>query len=363
MTKKICAGIFANAILFILPLHAQTLAKIAGPFQSPVQAVYTKKLGLCVVEQKGRILCEGRLFLDISAQVTSGGEKGLLSMAPAPDFDQQNSSAIYLNYTATIQRRLYTVVSELPVTAGRAQTARMRTVLQFEQPFENHNGGLLLFGPDRLLYIGTGDGGSGGDPHQNGQKKTTLLGKILRIDPVADGGRPYRLPANPLARAGYLPEIFATGLRNPWRFSFDRKTGLLFAADVGQNRLEEIHVVRAGDNLGWNIMEGHECFQKAVCNRQGLTLPIHTYGRSEGQSITGGYVYRGNKLPALRGHYVFGDFVKGAIRAFPVDDSGRKTGPVRTLFENAGNISSFGEDPAGELIVVTYGGTIYRMEK
>jgi glucose/arabinose dehydrogenase len=361
MTKKFCAGIFANAILFIPSLHAQTLVKIAGPFQNPVQAVHTRKLGLCIVEQKGRILCEGRLFLDISAHVTSGGERGLLSMAPAPDFDQQNSSVIYLNYTATVQRRLFTMVSELPVTGGRAEPGRMRTVLQFEQPYANHNGGLLLFGPDRLLYIGTGDGGSGGDPHQNGQKKSTMLGKILRIDPVR--GRPYRLPVNPLAKSGYLPEIFATGLRNPWRFSFDRKTGLLFAGDVGQNRMEEIDVVRAGDNLGWSIMEGTECFRQTSCDRQGLTMPIFTYGRSEGQSVTGGYVYRGSNIPALRGHYIFGDFVKGIIRAFPVDDSGRKTGPVRTLFENAGNVSSFGEDLSGELLVVTYGGSIYRMEK
>ncbi len=363
MTKKFCAGIFANAFLFIPSLAAQTLAKIAGPFQAPVQAVHTKRLGLCVVEQKGRILCEGRVFLDISAQVTSGGERGLLSMAPAPGFDQQKASFIYLNYTSTLQGRLFTLISELPVADGVAKPEKRRTVLQFEQPFENHNGGLLLFGPDRLLYIGAGDGGSGGDPHGNGQKKTTFLGKILRIDPARYGARPYRLPANPLAREGYLPEIFATGLRNPWRFSFDRKTGLLFVGDVGQNRMEEVDVVRAGDNLGWNVMEGTECFRAAACNQRGLTLPIHTYGRSEGQSITGGIVYRGSGIAALQGHYVFGDFAKGVIRSFPVDDQGRKTGPVRTLFENAGNISSFGEDLQGEILVVSYSGFVFRMEK
>lgn len=362
MTKKFCAGIFANAILFCAGLRAESLVKIAGPYQAPVQAVYTEKLGLCVVEQKGRILCEGRLFLDISPEVTSGGERGLLSMAPAPDFDQKSRSFIYLNYTRTQNGRLFTVISELSVVNARPEPEK-RPVLTFEQPFANHNGGLLLFGPDRLLYIATGDGGSGGDPHGNGQKKSTFLGKILRIDPARDGSRPYRIVPNPLAARGYLPEIFATGLRNPWRFSFDRKTGLLFAADVGQNRLEEIDVIRAGDNLGWNLMEGNECFRDR-CNRQGLTLPIHTYGRKEGASVTGGYVYRGSRIPALRGHYVYGDFVSGAIRAFPVDNAGRKTGAVRTLIENAGSVSSFGEDQHGEIVVVEYArGIIYRLER
>lgn len=363
MTKKFCAGIFANAILFCAGLQAESLVKIAGPFQAPVQAVFTRKLGLCVVEQKGRILCEGRVFLDISAYVTSGGERGLLSMAPAPDFDQKKSSFIYLNYTATAGGRLSTVISELPVVNALPEPGKRRTVLSFEQPYSNHNGGLLLFGPDKLLYIATGDGGSGGDPHGNGQKKSTFLGKILRIDPARHGGRPYRVVPNPLTGRGYLPEIYATGLRNPWRFSFDRKTGLLFAGDVGQNRLEEIDVIRAGDNLGWNTMEGTECFRDPRCNRQGLTLPIHAYGRAEGASVTGGYVYRGGRIPSLRGHYVYGDFVSGAIRAFPVNDAGQKTGAVRTVIENAGNVASFGEDFEGELVVVGYAsGQIYRLE-
>lgn len=364
MTKKIFACIFANAILFSSPLSAESLRRKAGPFVMPVQAVFTERLGLCVVEQKGRILCNGGVFLDITQRVSSGGEKGLLSMAPAPDFDRATHTNIYLNYTAEISGLLHTVVAALPVISGRPDVQRMRTVLSFKQPYANHNGGLLLFGPDGLLYIGTGDGGSGGDPQGNGQNKRTFLGKILRINPAGSTRQPYTVPSNPLARSGYLPEIYATGLRNPWRFSFDRKTGLLYAADVGQNRLEEINVVRAGDNLGWNIMEGSECFRAQTCNRSGLTLPIHTYGRTEGQSITGGYVYRGSKIPALRAHYVFGDFVTGKVWAFPVDDSGKKTGPVRTLIESAGNISSFAEDRDGELYVIDYRtGTVLSLER
>ncbi len=229
-----------------------------------------------------------------------------------------------------------------------------RVILQFDQPFENHNGGHLAFGPDGYLYVGTGDGGSGGDPQGNGQNLGSLLGKILRIDVE---GSPYSVPQDNPQLAGSRPEIWAYGLRNPWRFSFDRVTGRLFAADVGQNSLEEVNIIQRGGNYGWNRTEGSQCYPPgtASCDTTGLILPIAEYGRDEGSSVTGGYIYRGdNHSSPFWGTYIFGDFGTGTIWYLAEDQPGRWV--RREFLRGAGNISSFGEDEAGELYVVDHGG-------
>ncbi len=350
-----------------LPAQAVRLEKIASDFQRPVQVVFSPGStgSLYVVEQVGRIvrIQAGRrdLFADLSSVVASGSsETGLLSLAFAPSFREERGGSIYLNYTAGGPLRTE-IVEFRAVGNGnppRLAPASRRLLLRFSQPYANHNGGHLLFGPDGLLYIATGDGGAGGDPQGNGQKPNTFLGKILRIDPRApQDDRPYTIPANnPFrARPPYLPEIFATGLRNPWRMSFDRATGRLYAGDVGQNRQEEIDLIQAGDNLGWNTMEGDLCFNpRDNCPRAGLAGPLYTYGRDQGVSVTGGFVYRGRALPGFAGQYFFADYGSGRLWSFPVGADGRRAGPARVRLEKAGNISSFGEDNAGELYLVDH---------
>jgi glucose/arabinose dehydrogenase len=236
-------------------------------------------------------------------------------------------------------------------------------LLTVEQPFPNHNGGQLAFGPDGYLYLGLGDGGSGGDPQGNGQNPATLLGSIVRID--VNGDEPYAIPAdNPFADgAGGAPEVFLYGLRNPWRFSFDRGTGQLWIADVGQNAYEEIDRVDpaadAGANLGWNLMEASHCFV-AGCSPEGLVLPITEYGRDAGCSVTGGFVYRGTAIEGLAGWYLFSDYCSGLIFGVP-SDAAPGTAP-RLLLETGLSVSSFGQDSDGELYVADIaGGGIYRI--
>jgi glucose/arabinose dehydrogenase len=231
--------------------------------------------------------------------------------------------------------------------------------LEIEQPFANHNGGLNKFGPDGFLYIGMGDGGAAGDPFNFAQNLESLLGKFLRIDIEKE---PYAIPQdNPfVGRADAQGEIWAYGLRNPWRFSFDRCTGRLFAGDVGQDRIEEIDLIEKGKNYGWRIMEGSQCFDPpSLCNTQGLELPIAEYDHSLGCSVTGGYVYRGTQFPTLIGHYLFGDYCSGRIWSLAEDPQGRWT--MRQLIDSPFSISSFGEDEQGELYVIHYGGAIYRV--
>jgi uncharacterized protein (TIGR03437 family) len=215
---------------------------------------------------------------------------------------------------------------------------------------------MVAFGPDGFLYIATGDGGSGGDPQGNGQNLNTLLGKILRID--VDSGTPYAIPPdNPLANSPGRDEIWAYGLRNPWRFSFDRETGRLIAGDVGQNRREEIDIIERGGNYGWNIMEGNLCFSPAAnCNQSGLALPIHDYDRSQGNSVTGGYTYRGTQVPSLVGKYLFSDF--GSGRLWALSETSDHLWRHEQLLATGLNVSSFGEDESGELYLVDYGGTV-----
>lgn len=364
MTKKKICRLFARAILFasIYPLQAYTLSPVAKGFAQPVYVFFSKRLGMCVVEQAGRIVCDGKTLIDIRSEVRSGGEMGLLSGVLPPDFDQVNDSFLYVNYTAGSGNALETIIAAIPVRNLKAISQEKRILMRFAQPFPNHNGGLLVFKRDGTLFIGTGDGGSAGDPYGNGQKRSTFLGKILRIKPTPGAPAPYSIPAdNPFAnKPGIAGEIYAFGLRNPWRFSLDRLTGDMYVADVGQNKKEEVNLVRSGDNLGWNVMEADLCYKPANCSRAGLVLPIHSYGREDGVSITGGYVYRGKKLPGLASHYIFGDFGSGTIWAFRVQ-GGKKVGNAFVLFQKVGPISSFGEDQDGEIYVVLYSGEIKRL--
>ena len=323
---------------------------------------------LYVVLQPGRIVSfpndrevdSAELFLDIRDRVNDRGEEeGLLGLAFDPQY--ADSGHFYVYYSASGPRR--SVVSRFSVSAdGRAGPGSERVLLEVAQPFSNHNGGQIAFGPDGYLYIALGDGGSRGDPQGNGQDLGTLLGSILRIDVSAlDSTGSYAIPAdNPfVGHGGARPEIWAYGLRNPWRFSFDRATGDLWTADVGQNRFEEVDIVRAGLNYGWNMMEGVHCFERSECDRTGLEMPAAEYGREVGCSVTGGYVYRGSSLPSLYGAYVYGDYCSGRIWALRHD--GDEVTEHVQIVDSGLRIPSFAEDAAGELYVLSFDGTIYRL--
>jgi glucose/arabinose dehydrogenase len=318
-----------------------------------------------VTEQGGqiRIVRDGKLvaspFLDISARITSGGERGLLGLAFHPDFP--TDPRIFVNYTdanGDTQVSSFRVDPTLPDAADPSSEVK---ILHIAQPYANHNGGAVVFGPDGFLYVATGDGGSGGDPHGNGQSLTTLLGKILRIDIDRTGGaRPYAIPpGNPFVdTADALPEIYLYGLRNPWRISFDRTTGDLWIGDVGQSAWEEVDVARAGtsgQNFGWNIMEGNHCYQPpGDCIRTGLTLPVAEYSHDAGCTVIGGYVYRGSAQPALAGGYLFGDYCSGTIWA--IDPSQDVLRPPTVVLRGSASLSSFGEDERGELYATDISG-------
>jgi glucose/arabinose dehydrogenase len=299
-------------------------------------------------------------LLDITGLVTSGGERGLLGLAIHPSFP--SDPRVFVDYT---DRNGDTVVASYriePGDANRLDPTSAVVVLQVGQPFPNHNGGALAFGPDGDLYVSLGDGGSEGDPQGNGQKLDTTLGKIIRIDvdhPTA--GRQYAIPAgnpftgNPLAR----PEIWLSGLRNPWRMSFDRATGDLWIGDVGQNAWEEVDVARAGvggSNFGWNTMEGDHCYQPAQgCDQTGLTLPVAEYGHDAGCVVIGGVVYRGSRYPILQGGYLYLDYCSGTVWALDASAPAPKPGQVGRLGANA---VAVGEDEGGELYVANLDGTL-----
>ena len=321
---------------------------------------------LFVVEQPGRIrvIENGRLldapFLDISDRVSSGGERGLFSVAFHPQY--ASNGLFYVDYTdgnGDIRIERYTVTADPNI----ADPGSGFLILNVDQPFGNHNGGLVVFGPDGMLYIGLGDGGSGGDPMGHGQNRGTLLGSLLRID--VDGGSPYAVPPdNPfLNDAGARDEIWAYGLRNPWRFSFDRVGGLLYMADVGQDDWEEVSVVRSdagGLNYGWNVMEGRHCFSPGGCDSSGLVIPALEYAHPDGCSVTGGHVYRGKAIPSVQGHYFYSDFCASWLRSFRFDGSSvtdQTEWPVSIL----GAVLSFGEDADGELYILSGDGNVYRL--
>lgn len=334
---------------------------------------------LFVVEQRGVVhvlastapRTDHGVFLDITARVSRARrEEGLLGLAFDPGF--ASNGYFYVYYSAASPRR--SVLSRFSVSgvadaadaAGSgdpdaADATSELVLLEVPQPFSNHNGGMISFGPDGFLYVGLGDGGSGGDPRGNGQDLGTLLGSILRIDVQgASAGAPYRVPPdNPFVGvAGAREEIWAYGLRNPWRFSFDPATGDLWAADVGQADREEVDLVLPGRNYGWNTMEGTNCFLTADCDRSGLEPPVVEYGHGLGCSVTGGYVYRGAAVPALSGVYVYADFCTGRIWGFRHTDLG-VSGPVQ-LLQAPFQVSSFGTDSRGELYVLGFDGGVYR---
>jgi glucose/arabinose dehydrogenase len=321
-----------------------------------------------VIEQEGRLLRFDRrdpkaleVVIDLRDRVESGpGEAGLLGLAFAPDF--ASSGKLYLSYTRQ-DRSLRSRISRWESTDGGASIGRgsEEVLLDIAQPYGNHNGGHIAFGPPegpggtRYLYIGLGDGGSGGDPQGNGQDTDTLLGSILRIDVGSDADAPYGIPpGNPFVGGeGGLPEIYAWGLRNPWRFSFDRASGELWAGDVGQSSVEEIDRISLGGNYGWNVREGTKCFRD-TCDVAALVDPVIEYGRDEGRSVTGGYVYRGSAVEDLVGRYIYGDYVSGRIWQVDYDREGAAVS--RLLIESGVNISSFAQDAEGELYVLDYGG-------
>lgn len=324
-----------------------------------------------VVEQSGIIkvfdnnpnVTSAATFLDIDDRVSSGGEMGLLGLAFHPQFP--DSPYFYVDYTAGSPRR--TVISRFSLSSSNmGDTSTEKILLEVAQPYSNHNAGQIAFGPDNYLYISMGDGGSGGDPQNNGQTLSSLLGKILRIDvDKHDSGLKYSIPDdNPFYQnsEGIAEEIFAYGLRNPWRFSFDSVTGELWTGDVGQNLWEEIDIIESGKNYGWRITEGNHCYNPSSgCDFTGIELPVWEYDHSDtgGYSITGGYVYHGSDASELTNKYIYADYVTGNIWALTKVGNDYQN---ELLFNTSYNVSTFGVDEQSELYFANYSGTIYKFE-
>lgn len=353
---------------FTMPVH------LAAPSHEIHRLFVVEQAGAIKIIKSGRTL--PRPFLDIRDRVRSGGERGLLSIAFHPDYASNRRFFVY--YTEATGDL---VIAEFSTSATdpdvAASGSERRLLVIRHRKYGNHNGGQLAFGPDRYLYIGTGDGGSAGDPDNNAQNRTSLLGKLLRIDmDRREDGKPYGIPSsNPFVKDGNAaPEVWAYGLRNPWRFSFDRATGDLYIADAGQNAWEEVNVQpassRGGENYGWRYMEGAHCYDPPEgCPTRGLTLPVFEYPQLfGGTAITGGFVYRGCRMPDLHGTYFFSDYMKGFSGTF-VLANGRATKVRDVTHELAPppphrikHLSSFGEDAQGELYLVEHEqGEIYRL--
>jgi len=324
----------------------------ARGFDSPVHIVSTKSepRRLYVVEQRGtiRVIDKGKVrsgfFLDVRGRVTSGGEQGLLGLAFDPKY--ATNRFVYVNYT---DRAGDTRVVRYRTNGSRALGGSARQLLQVDQPYANHNGGNLVFGPDGFLYVGLGDGGSGGDPDGRAQNPDSLLGKMLRLD---------------VRRPGSAPVIVGLGLRNPWRYSFDRATGDLYIGDVGQGDVEEVDFTSrsrlAGlENYGWDLYEGSQRFEDGEPGPGRLVFPVFEYSHEQGCSVTGGFVYRGRARPAERGRYILGDYCSGNIWSFRFDAG--VTHSVRVEPFRIEGLTSFGEDAAGELYAASQSGTIYRV--
>lgn len=357
------------------------LKKIIGGLEHPtfLTSPASDKKRLFIVEKSGRIriLRDGKLlprpFLDISQYVWWDlGEMGFLGLAFHPNYS--SNGYFYVHYT-DFRRRIMIVRYERSADPDVADPASAKTILKFRQPTKHHHGGMLLFGPDNMLYIGIGDGGLIGDPHEFAQNKSSIQGNILRID--VDHGDPYAVPAdNPfVGEAGVVREIWFKGLRNPYRFSIDRKTNLLYIGDTGEKLLEEIDVIpfrQGGTNFGWNIMEGTNCFTKdrkrlaetrytpaSTCDRKGLILPAVEYSHREGCAVIGGVVYRGTELSSIQGHYFYADYCFGWIRSFQLKN-GVAQNRKQWEFGVAGNVLSFGEDSERNLFVLYEEGNVYR---
>lgn len=374
-----------------IPATDIRLKLIASGFTAPVAMECpkdgTNRMFICEQEGKIKIIKNGtvlgKVFLDLGKKLDNFNEiyseKGLLGLAFHPKYKSNGKFYVYYSAPSSNKKSDHKgVLAEFKVSsdADVADAASQKIIMEIEQPESNHNGGQLAFGPDGFLYIGMGDGGGAGDRHGaigNGQNLTTLLGKILRID--VDSKSPYAIPKdNPFATSTTIkPEIWAYGLRNPWRFSFDRKTGLLFCADVGQNEWEEIDIIKKGKNYGWRVMEGNHCYEPETnCNPEKYEPAIAEYDHSKGISVTGGYVYRGKSIPDLLGKYVFADW-KGNM-FYLEEKSGKWNFNFLTALgkNNIGlNINSFGEDEGGEIYVLTQksngtllaNGAVYMIEK
>lgn len=360
-------------LIYSCTIHAQEikLVQFSAGYKSPLGIENCGDGRLFIIERQGRIIiCDStgkrlqRPFLDISDSITSGGERGLLGLAFDPGYAV--NGFFYVNYTnqnGNTQISRFKVKTNNPNVANRSTE---RSVLRIQQPFANHNGGCIRFGPDGYLYIATGDGGSGGDPNNNAQNTMSLLGKMLRID--VRNGLPYKIPAdNPFVDSlNYRPEIWALGLRNPWRFSFDAITGKIYIADVGQNSWEEINIQpkgKSGNNYGWRCYEGKHPFNTAGCQPQSLyTSPAYEYfhtGSPNECSITGGFVYRGDMYPSLYGKYIFTDYCSGIFRAYYLQ-TGRKR--VKIVLDVDDGFSSFGVDKNNEMYVCNVkSGIIYHI--
>lgn len=376
MIPRAITGILVAALLISAPVpsgaQAISLVPLASGLASALSVAHAGdgsgrlfivlQTGQILIYNGGRVLA--RPFLDISNLVSCCSERGLLGLAFHPAYASNGS--FYVNYT---DRRGNTVVARYSVSRlspNLANPLSATTLLTVDQPYANHNGGQLQFGPDGYLYIGLGDGGSAGDPQNNAQNLGTLLGKILRVD--LDGGSPYAIPPdNPFVGVeGARPEIWAYGLRNPWRFSFDRLTGDIFIGDVGQDEWEEINFQPAssagGENYGWRLMEGGDCYDPPTgCNPGGLVLPILEYDHSQGCAVIGGFRYRGAQVPTLSGQYLYADYCSGLMWGAAQDDAG--TWSTSVLLDAPFSVSSFGEGPDGELYVLSYGssGTLYKI--
>lgn len=342
------------------------LEPVVSGLQSPVAVVSAGDGSgrLFVVEKGGkiRVFENGELllgsFLDISNQVSDASEQGLLGMA----FEPNRPDRFYINYT---NHDGDTIIARYRVQTNnrnQADPSSAETLMTIQQPADNHNGGHLLFGPDGYLWIGMGDGGGAGDTYQHAQTPRTPLGAMLRLDISGESG--YTVPPDNPYRTilAAAPEVWAYGLRNPWRYSFDRLTGELWIADVGQGQWEEVNRVSATEpalNYGWPIMEGNHCYRSTNCSQTGLVRPITEYDHSDGCSITGGYVYRGQAYPQLVGGYLFSDFCSGNF--WVIDASSRSFTQPTMILQSGRQISSFGEDETGELYVTSYNGTLYRV--
>lgn len=383
MKRSIAAVAFVvlvfTVVLMVTPVQSQTLKNafpnITIPNPVDLQSPMDETNRIFVVSQQGRIFVfpnrsdasNPKVFLDLTDRVLYGGEQGLLGLAFHPNFIK--NGYFYVNYTTNNPRR--TIISRFQVSnvnGDSAVKASEYILMTYNQPFSNHNGGQVSFGPDGYLYIAAGDGGSSGDPQGNGQNKAALLGKILRIDVNGTSpGKNYAIPPdNPFAgnTQGWAEEVYAYGMRNPWRFSFDLATNKLWVADVGQNMWEEINIVEKGGNYGWKIMESFHCYSPSTgCDTTGLKLPIWEYAHNStgGYSITGGFVYRGNKNPKLTGKYIYADYVSKRIWALKYTPGQPVQNEV--LLNNSGlSIVSFGEDNFKNLYILDYSGKIYMFE-
>lgn len=325
---------------------------------------------LFIVEKTGtiRIVKDGALvptpFLNLSDQVSGGYEQGLLGLAFDPDYAATGQFVVhYTDPAGDTRLSLFEVSGDPDVANGATE----QVLLSVDQPHSNHNGGQVAFGPDGLLYLGLGDGGGSGDPDGRGQDLSDLLGSILRID--VRSATPYAVPPeNPfLGVPGASSEVWSYGLRNPWRFSFDRATGDLYIADVGETRYEEINVAPAsegggrGKNYGWSLMEGAHCFRSSGCDQSGLVLPTLEYGHDQGCTVIGGYVYRGGAIPSLQGHYLFGDLCGRWVRSFRLSGGAAAELTEWPALRAPAGITSFGQDAAGELYILTEDGSVLKI--